>query len=174
MTIMTRVLPDHGENKMNKRLFATLAILALFTLAAFAYTRTTTTKVAGGKACCCKSADSCPMMAKGHDAKSGDHAKMSCCAKHGDDHEKGGEHAKGEGHTCCGDSCPMKKGEKPATSEVAGMKATAAAEGHSCCCCSGESCDMKKGEKTATAAPSADKSCCDDRACCKEKATTTT
>ena len=115
---------------MKKRTIATLVVFALFalTIAAFAYTKTNS--VVANKACCCKSADSCPMKSKGHEEKGGEHAKMSCCKKHGDDHAKGGE------HDCCGDSCPMKKKDGAAS---------AAADGKSCC----DDCDCCK-EKTKT------------------------
>jgi len=151
---------------MKKRTIATLVVFALFalTIAAFAYTKTTND--VGSKSCCCKSEGSCPMKAKGHDDKGGEHAKMSCCTKHGEDHAKGGDHAKAEGHDCCGDSCPMKKGEKSAKTGSA-----ASAEAHDCCGCCGDSCPMKKkdGVATATSATADAKSCCDDCDCCKGK-----
>ena len=117
---------------MKKRTIMTLVVLALFalTIATVAYTRTS--NVVADKACCCKSGDSCPMKSK--DDKGGEQAKMSCCKKHGDDHAKGGDHAKAEGHeccSCCGDSCPMKKKD--------GATATAVTDSKSCCddcdCC---------------------------------------
>ncbi|HKP69539.1 MAG TPA: hypothetical protein VJV05_09660 [Pyrinomonadaceae bacterium] len=139
---------------MKKRTIATLVVLALFalTMAAFAYTKTS--NVVAEKSCCCKSGDSCPMKSK--DDKGGEHSKMSCCKKHGD------EHAKAEGHSCCGDSCPMKKGEKSATANAS------ADDTHSCCGCCGDSCPMKKDGATATSATDG-KSCCDDCDCCKDK-----
>ena len=111
---------------MKKRIIATFAVIAMFALAiaAFAYTTTDRT-VAADKHSCCAKKDSCPMNSKGHEGKEGDH-KMSCC-KHGNDH------AKVEGHSCCGDSCPMKKGK---TSTVAGS------EEKSCC----DDCDSCKAE----------------------------
>ena len=121
---------------MKKRTIATLVVLALFALsiAAFAYTRTNS--VVADKTCCCKSGDSCPMKSKGHDDKGGDHAKMSCCKKHGDDHAKAEGHA---GCDCCGDSCPMKKKD--------GASATAATDGKSCC----DDCDCCKEKPKASA-----------------------
>ena len=121
---------------MKKRIITSLAILALFTLAiaAYAYNQGTTT-VKTTASCCKKDGASCPMKGKGHDDKA-EHAGMSCCKKHGDDHAKGTDHAKAEGHSCCdccGDSCPMKKkGEATAT----------AADGKSCC----DNCDCCKGK----------------------------
>ena len=111
---------------MKKRIIATFAVLAIFALAiaAYAYTNTNS-NVAADKHSCCAKKDSCPMKAKGHEGKEGDH-KMSCC-KHGNNH------AKEEGHSCCGDSCPMKKKDG----------ATAAAsDGKSCC----EDCECCKGK----------------------------
>ena len=121
---------------MKKRIIASLAIIALFGLAiaAYAYTQNTTVATTA-TSCCKKDGDSCPMKGKGHDDKSG-HAEMSCCKKHGDDHAKGGDHSKAEGHECCGccgDSCPMKK--KDGTTAVS-------TDGKSCCddcaCCKGK------------------------------------
>ena len=153
---------------MKKRTIATLVVLALFalTMVAVAYTRTSNVVV--DKSCCCKSGDSCPMKAKGHDDKKGEHAKMSCCAKHGDDHAKGEDHAKAEGHSCCGDSCPMKKKDG---ATATGASATA---DHSCCGCCGDSCPMKKKEGTTATSATDEKSCCDDCACCKDKEKTKT
>ena len=114
---------------MRKRITASLTIIAIFALAiaAFAYTRGTTTTISAVASCCKKDGDSCPMKGKGHDDKS-EHAKMSCCKKHV------GEHAKADGHECCGDSCPMKKGEGK------GTDVSSTADGKSCCdncdCCS--------------------------------------
>ena len=117
---------------MKKRIIASLAIIALFGLAIAAYAYTQTSTVATTTSSCCKKdGASCPMKGKGHDDK-GEHGKMSCCKKHGDDHAKGGDHSKAEGHSCdcCGDSCPMKKKD--------GVTA-ASSDGKSCCddceCC---------------------------------------
>lgn len=134
---------------MKKRLFIAFAMLAVFGLAIAAYAYNRTTLVAGDdKPACCKKSDSCPM--KG---------KM--------DHEKSGEHAKGE-HKCCGDSCPMK----------AEGGDHAKADGHNCCGCCGDSCPMKKnGETKGTAVTTSgedSKSCCDGCACCKAKEKTAT
>jgi hypothetical protein len=100
-----------GEIKMKRRIIGLMVIIAMFGLAiaAFAYAQETTRATTA--ACCCKKdSDSCPMKGKGHDDK-GEHAKMSCCSKHGGDHAKGEDHSKADGHSCdcCGDSCPMKK-----------------------------------------------------------------
>lgn len=125
---------------MRKKLIASLSILAIFgfAIAAFAYTQNTST--AADKPSCCKSKDSCPMKAKGHEGNA-DHSKMDCC----------------------GDSCPMKKkGESAAAT-------AASADDKSCCCdCCGDSCPMKKdGAAAATAASAEGKSCCDNCDCCK-------
>lgn len=121
---------------MKKRIIAPLAIIALFGLgiAAAAY-NTTSTVTKTAKTCCSKKdGESCPMKGKGHDGK-GEHAKMSCCKKHGDDQAKSGDHSKADGHSCCDccDSCPMKKD---------GTTATATSDGKSCCdnceCCKGK------------------------------------
>lgn len=130
---------------MKKRILFAFAIAAVFALAiaAFAYNRTTVTAGDDKRPACCKKGDSCPMKGKA-------------------DHNKSGEHAKGEHHKCCGDSCPMKAkgGDQNA-------------EANSCCSCCGDSCPMKKGdtETKATAVSAADdgKGCCDDCDCCKAK-----
>ena len=115
---------------MKKRIIATFAVLAIFALAiaAYAYTNTSSNVIADKQSCCAKK-DSCPMKAKGHEGQDGDH-KMSCC-KHGKDH------AKEEGHSCCGDSCPMKKGE------------TGSATGDDKSCC--DNCDCCKGKAEGSA-----------------------
>ena len=123
---------------MKKRILFAFAIMAVLSLAiaAFAYGNLAVNSV-DDKASCCKK-DSCPM--KGH--------------------EMSGEHAKGE-HKCCGDSCPMKSGDR------------AKMEGYNCC---GDSCPMKKKDGTATAVSvSGDtKSCCDNCDCCKAEKKTDT
>lgn len=125
---------------MKKRIIGIFAILAVFGLAIAAYAYTQTSAADTAKSCCCAKSDSCPM--KG---------KM--------DHEKSGEHAKADGHKCCGDSCPMK----------ATGSEHAKTEGHSCC---GDSCPMKKeGETKATAVSASEegKTCCENCDCCKGK-----
>jgi len=126
---------------MKKRIIATFAILALFALAIAAFAYTKSNSVESTKSCCCKKADdSCPMKSKGHDNKSGEH-EMSCCKKHGEDHAKGTDHAKTEGHSscdCCGDSCPMKKKDGAAAVST---------DGKSCC----DDCECCK-DKAKTAA----------------------
>ena len=121
---------------MRKKIIASLAIFALFTLAIAAYAYTSTTPATTAAASCCKKdGDSCPMKGKAHDDK-GEHAKMSCCQKHGEDHAKGDQHAKAEGHSCCArciDSCPMKKDGATAVSS----------DGKSCC----DDCECCKGKK---------------------------
>jgi hypothetical protein len=117
---------------MKKKLIAALSIFAVFAfaIAAFAYTQSTNTLA--DKPSCCKSKDSCPMKAKGHDGhgSNGEHAKMDCCKKHD------GQHAEGAACDCCGNSCTMKKGEGTSA-------ATASAEGKDCC----DDCDCCKGKK---------------------------
>ena len=109
---------------MKKKLIASLSILAIFAFAIAAFAYTQNTSVAADKPSCCKSKDSCPMKSKGHESN-GEHAKMSCC-----------KHEDGKACDCCGDSCPMKKGE--------GTSATAASgEGKDCC----DNCDCCKGKK---------------------------
>jgi hypothetical protein len=115
---------------MKKKIIATFAICALFALAMVAFAYQTTNPATADKACCCKSADSCPMKSKGHDDKTAGH-EMSCCKKHGEDHAKAGDHASCD---CCGDSCPMKKKD--------GAAASASTDGKSCC----DNCDCCKGE----------------------------
>ena len=116
---------------MKKKLIAALSIFAVFAfaIAAFAYTKTSNTLA--DKPSCCKSKGSCPMKAKGDDGheSNGEHAKMSCCKKHD------GLQAEKKACDCCGDSCPMKKGE--------GTSAAASAEGKDCC----DNCDCCKGKK---------------------------
>ena len=120
---------------MKIRILAIFAIIAVFGLviASYAYNQGTVAPLADKESCCKK--DSCPMMNKG---------------------EHGKDHAKGEGHKCCGDSCPM-KGENGKGGDHA------KAEGHSCC---GDSCPMKK-EGAASAAGAHEAGCCDSCACCK-------
>lgn len=114
---------------MKKKLVATLSILAVFAFAIAAYAYTQNTAPAAVTASCCKSKDSCPMKMKGHEG-SGEHAKKDCCCKDG-------QHAEGKACDCCGDSCPMKKGEGVASTSAA------SAEGKDCC----DNCDCCKGKK---------------------------
>src|SRR5215212_9517284 len=106
---------------MKKRIIGVLAILALFSFAIAAYAYTSGDSTTTAASCCCKKdGDSCPMKSGGHTAEKGDHAKASCCAKHGADH------ATADGtQDCCGDSCPMKKGDA--------ATAASTADGKSCC-----------------------------------------
>jgi hypothetical protein len=141
-----------GVNIMKKRILAVFAILAVFglTIAAYAYTQTSTATIAASASCC---KDSCPMKNKdGNHAEHGkDHAKgegHSCCCSGGScpmkgEHCKGGDHAKMEGHNCCGDSCPMKRKDGQAAA------ASGSEEGKGCC----DNCDCCKGRaKKETAA----------------------
>jgi len=117
---------------MKKKFIASLSILAVFAFAIAAYAYTQTTALVGGAtASCCKSKDSCPMKMKGHEGHDpkAEHAGMSCCKKHD------GQNADGKACDCCGDSCPMKKGE--------GSSATATADDGKNCC---DSCDCCKGK----------------------------
>jgi len=125
---------------MKKKIVALLAIVAVFGLAIAAYAYAQTTAVTAVKATCCKDHSSCPMKGK---------------------HE-GSEHA---GKSCCGDSCPMKKGE--AAASMVSVRDAAS----DCCDCCGDSCPMKKGETTATKVSTSDngKDCCSDCDCCKGK-----
>jgi hypothetical protein len=122
---------------MKKKVLAMFAIVAMFALAiaAYAYTNTSVT-LADDKPSCCAKKDSCPMKSKGHDGKEGEH-KMSCC-KHGEDHAKGADHANCD---CCGDSCPMKKGEAPKSTAV-----STADDKKNCC----DNCDCCKGKTEKT------------------------
>ena len=125
---------------MKRRIIGVLAIVALLSLAvaAYAYTNGSSTKTVVAASCCKKDSDSCPMKGKaGHDVKEGEHAKASCCDKH-----RAGHHATAEGQhncDCCGDSCPMKKGET--------ATAASATDGKNCC----DDCDCCKGESETSA-----------------------
>lgn len=114
---------------MKKKFLILFAVAALLSLALAAYAFTNNSPMVGPTAAsCCKGKDSCPMKGKSEHNGGGDHAKMSCCKKHD------GDHAKKEGASCdcCGDSCPMKKGDGAAKAE----------EGKSCC----DNCDCCKGK----------------------------
>ena len=117
---------------MKRKIIGLLVIVALFAFAIAAYAYSTGGTTTTAASCCCKKdGDSCPMKSKGgHDSAKGEHGKASCCAKHASDD------ATAEGkHNCCGDSCPMKKGET--------ATAGSATDGKSCCdgcdCCKGKS-----------------------------------
>jgi|SRR5688572_794568 len=118
---------------MKMKFLALFAVALLFSLAIAAYAYTNRALATGPTtASCCKKSDSCPMKGKSEHGAN-EHAKMSCCKKHG------GDEAKKEGASCdcCGDSCPMKKGDGTAKAE----------DGKSCC----DNCDCCKG-KTDSAA----------------------
>ncbi len=119
---------------MKTRVLAIFAILAVFGLAIAAYAyKLNTVGMSAEKASCCAK-DSCPMMAAGEHKMSGEHAKMSCAMKHGD------EKAQGQGNQsceCCGDSCPMKKDAAAAVAAV-GSEADDGGCCESCTCCGGE------------------------------------
>ena len=117
---------------MKKKFVAALSILAIFAFAITAFAYTQSTSSIADKPSCCKSMDSCPMKAKSRDGheSNGEHAKMSCCKKHDS------QHTEGKACDCCGDSCPMKKGEGSSTS-------AARAESKDCC----DNCDCCKGKK---------------------------
>ena len=87
---------------MKNRFFALLAVFALFAIAAYALTQDNlpapkTTKPAASSCCKKGDKDSCPMKGK----------ESSCCKQHGDDQAK----HDCSGCDCCGDSCPLKKGD---------------------------------------------------------------
>ena len=116
---------------MIRKFLMLFAVAAMFSLAIAAYAYTQNTPAAAGTAAsCCKKSDSCPMKGKSDHEQGGEHAKMSCCKKHGGDHAK----AEGAGCDCCGDSCPMKNGDASAAGHHA--------DGKNCCdncdCCGGK------------------------------------
>ena len=122
---------------MKKKFLTLFAVVALLSLgiAAYAYTQNPTATSAAASSCC-KGKDSCPMKGKSDHGEGGEHAKMSCCKKHGGDQAN---KAEGASCDCCGDSCPMKKGDGTAKAE----------EGKSCC----DNCDCCKDKaKSETAA----------------------
>ena len=129
---------------MKRKILVTLSVVMILGLviAAYAFQATTAATADTAKASCCNHDGSCPMKAKGHEGQ-GEHAKMSCPMKHGDQTAMASQ-AAAVGHSCCDccdDSCPMKKGDAAATA------ASAAADGKSCC----DNCDCCK-DKADTAA----------------------
>ena len=120
---------------MKKKFLTLFALFALFSLAVAAYAYTNNTGVSTSSSCC-TGKDSCPMKGKSEHGGGGDHAKMSCCKKHDGGHAKKAEDAPCD---CCGDSCPMKKGDGVAKTE----------DGKNCCddceCCK----DKAKSETAA-------------------------
>lgn len=115
---------------MKKKVLTLFAIAAFLSLAIAAYAYTNNAVTSGSTtASCCKKSDSCPMKGKSEHGEGGEHAKMSCCKKHGGDEAKKTE---GSCCDCCGDSCPMKKGDG----------ATKTEGGKSCC----DNCDCCKSK----------------------------
>ena len=130
---------------MKKRILSLFAIVAVSGLAIAAYAYTQIDVAPTASASCCKNV--CPMK-----------------NKDGNNPEQGKDHAKGEGHKCCGDSCPI-KGEHGKSGDHHGK-----GEAHKCC---GDSCPLKKkdgGSKgTAISMTEGESGCCDCCDCCKGK-----
>lgn len=126
---------------MKKKLIASLSILAVFAFAIAAFAYTQNVNLSAPSASSSLSKDSCPMKMKGHEG-SGEHGKMSCCKKHD------GQHAEGQSCDCCGDSCPMKKGEGAAATAAS----TSATDSANCCdnCDDCDNCDCCKGKTEAS------------------------
>ena len=99
---------------MNKKILLAISALLILGLAVAAFAYGTKTSSRSAVDCCCKGAESCPMMKE----KSGKTEGASCC-------DKEDCCCKGGGDSCCkGDSCPMKKKDEGKSGEKSG---------HSCC-----------------------------------------
>jgi len=120
---------------MKKRILLVISVLLVFGLAVAAYAYRANTPDKAGMSCCCKGADSCPMM---KDKTAGKDA-ASCCEK--------------EDCCCKGDSCAMTKDK------------TAGKDAASCCDKDdkgAESCPMMKDKKDDGKSGDKQKhSCCD-------------
>lgn len=103
---------------MKRRILIVISVIALFafTIAAYAYTRSSVATERAISCCCCEG-DSCPMKKK----EASDSERASCCDNC---------------DSCKGDACPMKKTEGASTTAAEAHKeAGTHAEGCSCSCC---------------------------------------
>jgi hypothetical protein len=111
---------------MKRKLIFVVSIFALFafSIAAYAYTRTSS-QTALAAACCCCSGDSCPIKKKDASGKETASCCDSCdCCKDG---------------KCTGDSCPMKKKDGSHADHATMPHDSMAAEHEGCCsCCKGK------------------------------------
>ena len=114
---------------MKRKLTIIVSILALFafTIAAYAYTRTSS-QTALSAACCCCSGDSCPMKKKDALGK-----KTATCCDNSDCCKDG---------KCTGDSCPMKKKDGSHV-DHATMQHDGTSIGHEACCSCGKGKEKK-------------------------------
>lgn len=119
---------------MKTRILLVISALLVFGLAVAVYSFNANVSGKAGMSCCCKGADSCPMMKD----KTAGKDSASCCGM--------------EDCCCKGDSCPMMKDK------------TNGKDGHSCCAkddAGAESCPMMKDKKDdGKSGDKAKPSCC--------------